>query len=301
MSGFENRLGQDTCAIFLFHGVILEQRHQVRNYTKKHLTLDRFREILSALRASGTPVSMPEVVDAHRQRGALPPRAFAITFDDGFENNLSVAAPALRDLGIPATFYVTSGFLDRNSASWIDEIEEAVERMDLVVLNLPFPLPRESFRGPGEKRELLDTIRKNVKADPRIDPYEFSADVRRQLKAAPFKPDPGLDQKLSWAQVGELSRDPLFTVGGHGHTHRILSFLSPAALEEEFDVSMDRLRAATGRPVLHYSYPEGLAHCFSDGVISSLRRRGIVCAPTAIDGVNHVGDDLFRLRRIMVT
>src|SRR5207244_769127 len=117
----------------------------------------------------------------------------------------------------------------------------------------------------------------------------------RQLGVSEFIPDPGLDQKLSWDQVGDLSRDPLFTLGGHGHTHRILAFLEPGPLEEELSISMDRLRRATGRPVLHYSYPEGLSHCYSEAVIGSLKSRGIVCAPTAEHGVNRVGDDLFRL------
>jgi hypothetical protein len=50
----------------------------------------------------------------------------------------------------------------------------------------------------------------------------------------------------------------------------------------------------------HYSYPEGLANCYSDRVIDLLRRQGIVCAPSAEHGVNRVGDDLFHLKRIMV-
>ncbi|HXX95056.1 MAG TPA: polysaccharide deacetylase family protein [Planctomycetota bacterium] len=301
MSQFARRLGHRTFAIFLFHGVVREHRHQVRNYTRKHLTLSRFEEVLRELLAGGTPVSIPDIVDAARYGRRLPPRAFAVTFDDGFENNASVAAPALRKAGIPATFYVTSGFVDRNSASWIDEIEEAVEKTEVVRLHLPLKLARETFRDPQEKRELLDAIRKHVKGDPRIDPYEFSRDVRRQLATGPFVPDVELDQKLTWEQIGELSRDPLFTVGGHGHTHRILSFLDPLQLEEELATSLGRVRGATGSGVLHYSYPEGLAHCYSEAVIGSLRRHGIVCAPTAEDGVNQVGDDLFRLKRIMVT
>jgi peptidoglycan/xylan/chitin deacetylase (PgdA/CDA1 family) len=285
---YSERLDERSVAIFLFHGVIRTQTHAVRNYTRKHLTLERFRHILEDLLSHGTPISLPQLVDIWRNQSAPPPRAFVITFDDGFENNFSVAARALETLGIPATFYVTSGFIDDNTPSWTDDIEEAVEKS-------------EAFRSPEEKKEFLNAIRLRVKADRDIDPYQVAKDIRLQLDSPPFVPDPQLDQKMSWSQVAELSQNRLFTVGGHGHTHRILSFLSPVELEGEITLSLARLRSATGGHIAHYSYPEGLSHCYSESVIHALRRHGIICAPTAEDGVNQVGDDLFRLKRIMVT
>src|SRR5690348_6204678 len=104
---------------FLFHGVIPRQRHMVRNYTNKHVTLDMFVEVLRDLRSNGTPISMNSIVEAHQTASKLPPRAFAVTFDDGFLNNYSVAAPVLDDMKMPATFYVTTGFIENNSSSWI--------------------------------------------------------------------------------------------------------------------------------------------------------------------------------------
>jgi peptidoglycan/xylan/chitin deacetylase (PgdA/CDA1 family) len=112
-----------------------------------------------------------------------------------------------------------------------------------------------------------------------------------------FRPDPELDAKLTWDEVRELDAIEGFTVGGHSHTHRILSHLSPAELDAELDRSLELLGGALGRPVGHYSYPEGLAHCYSDAVIAALRERGVICCPTAEPGVNPPGADLFRLRR----
>ena len=114
-------------------------------------------------------------------------------------------------------------------------------------------------------------------------------------------PDPVLDQKMNWDQIRELQRDELFTVGGHGATHRILSFLNATDLEQEIHTSLDRLRSEINQEPVHYSYPEGLEHCYSDDVIKTLKKYGIVCSPSAEDGVNRVGDDLFRLKRILVT
>ena len=300
MIDYANFLIEQGFVIFLFHGVIREQDHRVRNYTNKHLVLERFATILNDLCVSGSPVSMPDIVLAKNDEIALPKRAFAVTFDDGFENNYSVAAPLLHDLGIPATFYITTSFIDSNSSSWIDMIEYAVEKVDKFELKLPSLDVQGIFTQPEQKIELLDQIRLVVKNDPDIDPYEFAHDIWRQLDIETFEPDSDLDQKMNWAQIRELSQNDLFTIGGHSHTHRILAYLDRSELESEIRISLKKLREHLDEPVEHYSYPEGLAHCYSNQVINVLKRYGIVCSPTAEPGSNHIGDSLFHLKRIMV-
>lgn len=296
------RLTDGGLAIFLFHGVIEKRRGQVRNYTGKHLLRSRFRQVLDDLMRVGAPMSMDEVVEHWRAGRPLPPRAFAITFDDGFENNVSVAAPILRELRLPATFYVTTSFVEGNRMSWVDRIEHCLEAVPAGSVQLPWHgSPRPFGDAPG-KIALLQDIRTRAKTDPRVDPEALADTVVAQCggPAAACSDDP-LDRKMSWAQVRELAEDPLFSVGGHSHGHRILSFLEPQELHEEIDTSLELLALRAGVRPRHYSYPEGLEWCYSEQVSEALRRRGVVCCPTAEDGVNALGDDLFRLRRITVT
>jgi peptidoglycan/xylan/chitin deacetylase (PgdA/CDA1 family) len=300
VSTYADRLIEDGFAIFLFHGVIPEHRHALRNYGRKHLDRQRFELVLDELLARGAPVSMDDIVAARSGSKRLPARAFAVTFDDGFRNNLAVAAPILSARRVPATFYVTSRFVTEDARSWTDIIEQAVEAAPSCALELPWLGIAGHYGTLEERIGLLDEIRRVVKARRDLDPYAVAAEIARQLEASEMPADPQLDRKLTWAEVQSLAADPLFTVGGHGHTHRILSFLEPAELEEELRASIDALAHQIGRPLRHYSYPEGLAHCYSDAVIEALLRRGIVCAPTAEPGVNTPRDDLFRLRRIAV-
>jgi peptidoglycan/xylan/chitin deacetylase (PgdA/CDA1 family) len=292
-----DRLREDRFVIFLFHGVIECQTHAVRNYTRKHLEAETFAAILrTLLAAGGKPVSM----DAIAERQSLPPKAFAVTFDDGFLNNLTVAAPILADLGIPATFYVTTDFIASNRMSWIDRIEYVLEPAPPGALSLPWAV-RAPFDDDATKRLLLSEIRQRVKSDRRIEPDRLASDIQRQLTGAEAwsSADP-LDQKMSWAEVAELAAIPGMSVGGHSHTHAILSFLSPEALAAELDTSLTLLRERAGIGPRHYSYPEGLAHCHSPAVIAALQARGVVICPTAEDGDNDHATDLFRLKRIMV-
>ena len=301
MKDYATALGEDSFAIFLFHGVIKKQRHEVRNYTKKHIEADRFSSLLRDLCAVGAPVSLNDVVSANQKHERLPARSFAVTFDDGFENNYSVAAPILKDYGVPATFYITTGFIDSNGASWIDTIEAAVEHSEVVDLNTPFQRLSGAYATPHQKRELLDQIRTLVKSNPAVDPYEFAKDFVNKLESKSPPYDPDLDEKMNWEQVRELSQEALFTIGGHGHTHRILEYLDDEELRNEISTSFERLSLNLSTPIEHYSYPEGLTHCYSDRVVRFLRERGILCAPSAEPGVNKIGDDLFHLKRILVT
>jgi len=292
-------LNRDTVTIFLLHGVEDGVETAVRNYTRKHLPRDYFADFLRDLKAHGAPVSMDDIVAERRDGTPLPSHAFAITFDDGFENNLSVAAPILEEMGIPATFYVTTDFIDSNRMSWIDRIEYAVEQRAEGTMDLPWG--RRQFGTDAERRAFLDDVRLQVKSTPGLDAEAVATAIQSQLGfPETWASDHPLDRKLTWDQLGELAAPDLFTIGGHTHTHAILAFLDDETLAWEIDHSLALLREKAGLAVHHYSYPEGLAHCYDARTIELLKDRGIVCSPSAIEGENTPDIDLFNLRRIMV-
>lgn len=293
-------LNDDQIAIYLFHGVITRQRYSIRNYTRKHLPQDEFVLMMRDLRNCGSAVSMPEIVEMTEKKKTPPPRAFAITFDDGFRNNYEIAAPILSELGIPATFYVTTGFVDQNKASWTDMIEYAIENKDSFKFQSSFPDFNGTYATRKEKQTLLNRMRQVVKGHSEMDPYELAHEFWAQAGIQSMERDPELDEKMNWNEVRELNQNPLFSIGGHGHTHRILEHLEPNELEREIKTSLDLLRENLGEDIRHYSYPEGLAHCYSDRVIKVLKEKGILCALTAEPGRNRIGDDLFCLKRVMV-
>lgn len=297
---YETRLQDDEIAIFLFHGVTPCHDCVVRNYTRKHLAVDYFNAVLRRLLACGSPVDM-EQVRLHYEEGApVPPRAFAITFDDGFANNLTTAAPILVDQGIPATFYITTGFVELNYMSWTDRVEYAIEQRTCGTLRLPWG--ERSFARGEDRRAVLEELRRVIKQDPRIDGDALATEIQEQLGVpVTFSSDHVLDRKLTWDQVKALAKEPSFIVAGHSHSHRILEYLTDAELEQDIDNSIRLLEEKAGVRSHHYSYPEGLSFCYSTRVIDMLKRRGIRCCPNAEDGTNGAGADLFHLKRIMVT
>ena len=74
---------------------------------------DRFEQQMAQLRRSGHVLSLDQALDGVRQ-GSITEPAFAVTFDDGYLDNLRVALPILKAHGIPATIFVTVAFCDQS-------------------------------------------------------------------------------------------------------------------------------------------------------------------------------------------
>ena len=301
MRDYSDFLKEREFAIFLFHGVISKNKFKVRNYTNKHLDVGYFEQIIAKLRSKGNPVSLDQFLSARSPGNPLPKNSYHITFDDGFANNFHLAMPILEKYDTPATFYITTGFVQNNDSSWTDLIEHAIEALDTIQLKHKYLNINSSFSTLDEKITFLDKVRNLVKNNKNIDPYLFAHDLWTQNKIKHLEPDWELDQKMKPSEIKQLSEHPLFTIGGHGHTHRILSFLKQTDLLLEVSKSLSLLENWTKQKITHYSYPEGLLHCYTEKVIDCLKTHGVKCCPNAVEGLNNLSSNLFHLKRISVT
>ena len=294
-------LSEDSFVIFLFHGVIKNLKYEIRNYNHKHMESNLFAECIKVLKNNGKSFSMNDLLNPDFNKKKLPRKSFAITFDDGFENNLSIAAPILYDFNIPATIYITTEFIEKNAMSWIDRIEFVLENISSRTIYAHWLNKKIDIKNNQTKINFLNSVRNFVKNSPDCNPNTFANDLCEQ-NGYPniLSSDDPIDKKMSWKQVSEANKSDLLTIGGHSHTHSILSYLSSDQLNYEIDTSIELLNKKANVQTSHYSYPEGLEHCYSDNVINELKKRGVRCCPTAISGTNNVSDDLFNLKRIMV-
>ena len=301
MKQYTNRLKENELTIFLFHGVINQNNTGIRNYTEKHILSKDFSNLLMKLVEKGSPVSLDEVANKWKQNSKLPKFPYAITFDDGFENNLTVALPILEKYSPPATFYVTTQFINENEMSWVDKVEAYIDASPKQSITYKDLFQDFNINNDNSKINFMNKVRSHVKNTSNVDANEFAKEICECIK---LDKEPTIlteiDNKLTWEQLKIMDKSELVSIGGHSHTHRIMSHLSKKDLENEVSLSLELLKMNLKKSIHHYSYPEGQLNSYSKDVIKVLKKHGIQICPTAIDGTNPSFSDLFHLKRIMI-
>ncbi len=287
-------------SIFLFHGVINKHNNKIRNYNRKHISVDEFYKFLKKLKKIGNCISMNELYHSYKNNTKLPSYSYCITFDDGFYNNYKYAAPILSDLKLKSTFYVCSDFILNNRMSWIDRIETVVENLNKGEIKTIFG--NYSFDNTIKSKILfLEIIRKIIKSNHSYDPIKFADYFQKKLIKKMFdKSNNILDKKMSTKQLISIDQDELFTVGGHSHKHKIFSQLSDKEAQYDILKSLNFLKKVLKKDIKHYSYPEGQKDSFTTRDIRILKGKKIFCCPNAIYGFNSHKTNLFNLNRIFV-
>jgi peptidoglycan/xylan/chitin deacetylase (PgdA/CDA1 family) len=99
----------------------------------KHLyvfrNVKRFREDLDFFRANYSPVGLADVIDHLNKGTVLPKRPLLLSFDDGFREMHDVVAPILKEKGVPATFFLATGFLDNRHMAHHNQASVLVEHL----------------------------------------------------------------------------------------------------------------------------------------------------------------------------
>lgn len=179
-------------------------------------------------------------------------KLLALTFDDGYRDNFTVAYPLLKLLGIPFAIYVTTSFPDGEAILWWEAVERLLQDHDHIKLADGREL---SCRTSPEKLDAFVSLRESIMALPRDGlgdkvnaMFEQARFDWRQMCAA---------EALSWDDLRELSRDPLVTIGAHTVSHPVLCQLSEEKALAEMRDSRERIEAHIGKHVTHFCYPFG--------------------------------------------
>jgi peptidoglycan/xylan/chitin deacetylase (PgdA/CDA1 family) len=183
--------------------------------------------------------------------GKLPARAAAITFDDGYRDNFTVAMPLLRKHGLTATFFIASSFLD-GGRMWNDTVSEAIRgidsaRLDLSSLGLGV-LPTASIE---DKRLAIRALLPKLK---------YLSLEQRQEGAGEIAGLCGVslpnDLMMDSEHVKGL-REAGMSIGAHTQNHPILARLDEKRAYDEIVGSKKFLEGLLGAPVPLFAYPNG--------------------------------------------
>jgi peptidoglycan/xylan/chitin deacetylase (PgdA/CDA1 family) len=249
----------------MYHGVTLNEPRGIENCDGKHVHVTRFREQLAILKAYRRVLPLSELVDGV-VRGEDMRNAVAITFDDGFENNLVHAADVLCEHKASATFFLATGYIGTDRWMWVDRLEFAIDRYAREELELSF-MGRISTR---DKRAALRQIKAHCKRLPETELQALLAEIE-QRTGSDTAPPIGDYRFMSWAQVQEL-KSAGFEIGAHTVNHPILSRVDVARAEREMLESRDHIKKELGSCSQVFCYPNGKSSDYTPEVMQAAAR-----------------------------
>jgi peptidoglycan/xylan/chitin deacetylase (PgdA/CDA1 family) len=253
---------------------------------------DRFERQMAFIARSYVVLPLVDLVERMEQR-RVPRNALAITFDDGYRDNLTHAAPILARFGLPATVFLTSGFIGTGDVPWFDRVAMAVKTTTVERHELP-DVGRILLRSTAERLQALGRILAYLKSLPEPVMRTEVTGLLRSLNAsdsASFK-----NWTLDWDDVHAMLGLG-FDVGAHTVSHPILAQLSVERAWEEIGGSRSAIEAGCGRSVRAFAYPNGKPSDYSETVVRLVQRAGFTCAVTTRFGVNTDTTPRYELRR----
>jgi phosphatidylinositol alpha-1,6-mannosyltransferase len=275
-------------SVLLFHKVPRE----VDPFTPNEIDLGRFERILDLLATYSNVISLADATAA-LQRGTLPARATALTFDDGYAEWLDNVSPALRSRNLPATFFVTTAQLSGGDALWHERIMAAVRALPDGGGALPYGFGSYTdLRTQGRRSRLINELQERLKYAPMAE-REAAIAVLEAQAITPLQLPRGFDA----AAVRTLHSQG-FEIGAHTIHHPILNECTRAQAREEIGASKEQLEAIIGAPVTAFAYPNGRPNeDYRAEHVDMVKSFGYTVAVSTSAGVAGPRSDLFQLPR----
>ncbi|HUN25886.1 MAG TPA: polysaccharide deacetylase family protein [Steroidobacteraceae bacterium] len=261
-------------------------------------TPDQFEWQMEYLRRHRNLVSLKQV-QAHLEGAQrLPPAAVAVTFDDGFSDTYRYAFPVLKRFAIPATIFVTTGYVDSGEPFWFELAAYLALRVPPRSLRVEgseaaFPLGTSA----AERRRSLHDIQELLKNLPNARRTAVVGQWARQFQAQIEHGAIAHSRPISWSQVAEMAAAGI-EFGSHTVTHPNLTRLSDTELEWELAESKRVLETRLNGAVTALAYPIGTRSAFDARVISAAERAGFRLGVSYIPGANRqMSLERYELRR----
>jgi peptidoglycan/xylan/chitin deacetylase (PgdA/CDA1 family) len=240
------------------------------------LGIPRFARCIEHFLEAGYSFVTPTEILAGLEPGR---RCVLLTFDDGYFNNVA-AVPVLRRFGVPATFCISTRFVEEGTAFWWDVVY------------------RERTRRGGDRAavhaEQLEL--KHLTADA------IDAELVTRYGEECLRPVGDQDRPMTVDELREFANEPLVSIGNHTHDHAILVNYTSEGVHDQIVTCQRRLEAITGRSPLLIAYPNG---DYADDAIEASRECGLRLGISTVPRRNPLplpddGDALFRIDRFSV-
>lgn len=284
------------------HSVVLIAYHSINEYREDRIRVTNivrptiFEAQVQYLASTANIITLKEYLDHIEERKPILNKSVVVTFDDGYKDNLTIALPILQKYGVPATFFIATGYIGTGKVKWEDELSCVIRRSKKESISISLPTGNFPFDISSDKAKFqaIDYLVKVLSTFSQADRHQVLDQVKGQ---SDVKCDGQTGVMMSWDDVRQLANTPGFSIGSHTITHQRLTRISPDDVAFEITSSKVNLENEIGAPVALFAYPNGE---FNQDVISAVQRAGYSCAVTIEYGKNDIKSDPYRLKRVLV-
>lgn len=271
--------------LFRPSGLIVLMYHRIAtsNYPFEGQGIDNFSRQMKWIKAMCTPIHPEEINQAiQRKYSSKPP--VLVTFDDGYKDYFDCAWPILKSLEIPSLVFLSTHVIDQEGIIWTDLVQLAFDRTRQRCIDLPWiqeaPVALETSAQRQIVSERIRSHLKNIKNSDRLQKLNNLLEVLGLTQS-----DTKIErQMLSWNEIRACKGLTVF--GGHGHSHAILSRLSPTELQDDIRQCQTRITEELGSPSRYFAYPNGQQADFSTEAKKILDQFGFTVVFSSQEGIN---------------
>ncbi len=301
----DSLFGSEKVRILLYHRVLdlNEKKRDLHSLPGIIVSVKMFDQQMKYLSKNYNVISLEKFVHSLKDNLPLPQKGVVITFDDGWKDNYSFAFPILKKYRLPATIFLSSGYIGTHKTFWPEQVISILESQENLRKKLRslsdeiYPSAiQDRLNDLAEcKKPYLNALTDLIEHLKYLHPVKREVivdDLRKRMKGEgeSFSDDSSL---LSWEEVKILEQHDI-SFGSHSINHPILTQLDKSEAKEEIFGSKKEIEKELGKPVLAFAYPNGDS---SDSVTNWVKQAGYESAVTLGSGLNGKHADLFSLSR----
>lgn len=295
-------------ALILMYHRVSPRGQGVPDYSPNGMTVTprEFAMHMRFLRQHYDVVPLSRIVQAVRGQATFASNMCAVTFDDGWRDVYQYAFPVLREHRIPATIYLTSGFIDDDEWFWEERSKYLLALLYQHRRSGSWNLePLQSARcqldehGFGDLLQLRDARMPGYLLEKGRDMKRWAPGRRRRFVQALEEMKtclvPAGDRPfMNWVEVREMAAQGI-EFENHTRSHPILPELAPKDVVSELHAAAECIEKQLGRSPRHVAYPYGK---YDDDVRSEFERQNVYSASTTRYGLVEPGADPLALNRV---
>ena len=290
-----SRLKNNKGAIILMYHSVADSRYNHFIDPANHVPAHVFERQMHFLSQHRQVISLETLIKT-LQKGETPQQdAVVITFDDGYLDNLTIAAPILDRYNLPATLFLPTGYIDRGETQWIDQAYTAFRyrsRKNFVWgtrTSTQFDLDE-----PNQCRAVYQTLCEVLLSEGHEKRRLRLSELYERLK--PTERIPRLT--MTWNDVRALiARHTCFEIGGHTQEHTDLTSVAEPQARRELADCIQRIKDETRTTPHHFSFCYGRTSETLRHLVANVGFEA-ACGGQGLDPVVKGCADRYRLPRV---